>query len=131
MKTVLMLLKRRKQSRKERLETKQSNWKFDFQWAKEFQKIERNQRFRDSESSNWATFFRTEKLLMLTLWKKGWIAKPHQKNGTKEERWFELKPKWKDKIRNQCSVAVCSFEHYYCYRIRSTTKLKFCCGFVV
>jgi hypothetical protein len=30
MKTVLMLLKR-KQSRKERLETKQSNWKFDFQ----------------------------------------------------------------------------------------------------
>jgi hypothetical protein len=31
MKTVLMLLKREKQSRKKRLETKQSNWKFDFQ----------------------------------------------------------------------------------------------------
>jgi hypothetical protein len=34
MKTVQRLQKRRKQSRKERLETKQPDWKFDFQRAK-------------------------------------------------------------------------------------------------
>jgi ATPase subunit of ABC transporter with duplicated ATPase domains len=38
MKTVQRLHKRRKQSRKERLETKQPDWKFDFQRAKEYQK---------------------------------------------------------------------------------------------
>jgi ATPase subunit of ABC transporter with duplicated ATPase domains len=35
--------KRRKQSRKERLETKQPDWKFDFQRAKEYQNKKRNQ----------------------------------------------------------------------------------------
>jgi ATP-binding cassette subfamily F protein uup len=33
--------KRRKQSRKERLETKQPDWKFDFQRAKEYQNRKR------------------------------------------------------------------------------------------
>jgi hypothetical protein len=33
--------KEEKQSREERLETKQPNWKFDFQRAKEYQKIEK------------------------------------------------------------------------------------------
>jgi hypothetical protein len=44
MKTVQRLHKRRKQSRKERLETKQPDWKFDFQRAKEYQKIEKKSR---------------------------------------------------------------------------------------
>jgi hypothetical protein len=35
---------KRKQSRKERLETKQPDWKFDFQRAKEYQKIEKKSR---------------------------------------------------------------------------------------
>jgi hypothetical protein len=38
MKTVQRLHKRRKQSRKERLETKQPDWKFDFQRAKRISK---------------------------------------------------------------------------------------------
>jgi hypothetical protein len=41
MKTVQRLHKRRKQSRKERLETKQPDWKFDFQRAKRISKIEK------------------------------------------------------------------------------------------
>jgi hypothetical protein len=44
MKTVQRLHKRRKQSRKERLETKQPDWKFDFQRAKEYQNRKKKSR---------------------------------------------------------------------------------------
>jgi hypothetical protein len=67
-----------------------------------FQKIERNQRFRDSES-NIEQLFSDGKITDTD--EKGNELKPHQKMEL-EERWFELSAKWKDKIRNQCSVTV-------------------------
>jgi hypothetical protein len=41
----------------------------------------------------------------------------------KEERWFELSAKWKDKIRNSVSVAVCSIAlTLLLFRIKSKQK---------
>jgi ATP-binding cassette subfamily F protein uup len=61
--------KEEKQSGEERLETKQPNGKFDFQRAKEYQKIEKRINFRSSklQSSNYS---RTEKYRITTYQKK-------------------------------------------------------------
>jgi hypothetical protein len=73
MKTVQRLHKRRKQSRKERLETKQPDWKFDFQRAKEYQKKKRNQGFRSSKIAL-EQLFTDEKYRIMTFQKNSKIS---------------------------------------------------------
>jgi ATP-binding cassette subfamily F protein uup len=82
---------RRKQSRKERLETKQPDWKFDFQRAR-ISKNRKEIKFRSSKlhSSNCS---RTKKYRIMTFQKTKELENINNKIEDREERWFELSAK--------------------------------------